>query len=452
MRERRYVVELTKPVAASSLPAAALHIAGRLGLEVPRVVTLLQGRVGPVTKPVLAPKADAIAAVFQEAGLDVAVYDASAAPDETHWDTEVRPPAAEPPAQTREAVEPEEAPAEDEPPVRFEEPEPPAPAGALPAEPSAGDYEFDPAPTLADLDRWDVDDPWGGQDPWRQSAYEPRSTEVEVDDVTVVAAPRPAPAEPREGSARAAVSRLVSEVGGDSHDAREVPLATRQVGEDLPLPPAPGAVKVRSGLWEAGRGEVGGRRPLRGVLLVALGVALVLLLALQLLYGARDGRTGPTYEDGLQAYRAGEFTVARRIWERSAEDGSVRSGYMLGYLAQHGLGRPWSFREAAERYRVAAEAGLADAQLALGELYLEGLGVEPDAGVGAEWVRRAAEAGQRQALQRYGELLLHGVGVAQDFDAALGSFASAAERGSERAADYLALADHLRSTAFLSGP
>ena len=78
MSERRYVVELTKPVPASRLPSASQEIARRLGLDVSRVVTLLKDRVGPVSKPVLAAKADAIAAVFLEAGVDVAIYDAAA--------------------------------------------------------------------------------------------------------------------------------------------------------------------------------------------------------------------------------------------------------------------------------------------------------------------------------------------------------------------------------------
>ncbi len=426
MSERRYVVELTKVVPASRLPAAAQEIARRLGLEVPRVVTLLQDRVGPVTKPVLAAKADAIATVFQEAGVDVAIYDASSLPYQTLWETEpTTPPSAGPTAaptpEPAAGASAEDAEAED------------APDAAAP-----GDREYGPVAPVPDLGRWEVDDPWSGLDPWRDAApFRPQS---EHDDaVTVVEV-----GEPGEAAVRAAAPAR-----GADDPSPDVPVAVRQVGDDASLPPVPGPVTVRSGVWEEALPRRD-RRPLRAFLLIALGVALALLLALQLAYRPAAAAV-PAYDAGLAAYRAGEFALARRHWERAASGGSPAAEFMLGYLAQHGLGRQWSYREAAERYRVAADAGLPEAQLALGELYLEGLGVEPDPRVGAEWVERAASAGHGPALHRLGELLFHGVGFEQDFDAALAAFAAAAARGSGAAADYLALAAHLRG-ANVSAP
>lgn len=512
LSERRYVVELTKPVPSSRLPAASQEIARRLGLEVARVVTLLKDRVGPVTKPVLATKADAIAAVFQEAGVDVAIYDAAVY--QTDWGSAPATPVPsdEParlvtPRPEPQADEPERAvPTRDEPerdePARVVTPRPEPQADEPPEPPPASRvHAYGPVTPVPELDAWDVDDPWGGLDPWRASGLGVGRTE-EADDVTVVevgdredrGGPRSVREEPRAAlvDGVSAPSRGPEPGGGSepaeapepdgatepdgaagtddatepdgrsgpeeapapdgpvgTDDARDLPMAVRQTVDELPLPPADRAVTVRPGVWDEGL-PPGGRRPLRAILLVALGVALALFVALQLAYGGR-GPAGASYEEGLAAYRTGDFAAARRTWERAAASGSERAEYMLGYLAQHGLGRPWSFREAAERYAAAAEAGLPEAQLALGEMYLGGLGVQPDAVVGAAWVERAAAAGYGPALYRLGELWFHGVGLAQDFDAALAAFGAAAERGSDRAADFMALAEHLRG-ANVSAP
>src|SRR5690606_7986294 len=48
----------------------------RLGMDRQRIRTLLAGRTGPVTRPVLADKADSIAEVFTAAGVTVMIIDA----------------------------------------------------------------------------------------------------------------------------------------------------------------------------------------------------------------------------------------------------------------------------------------------------------------------------------------------------------------------------------------
>ena len=386
MSERRYVVELTRPVPATELAAAAGQIARRLGLDVGRVVTLLKERVGPVTKPVLAAKADAIAQVFQDAGVDVAVYDADSSPDETTWPRE--------------------------------------PASVIPTAEEPKEYGYEaPPPLPPDIDRWDADDPWGGMDPWRDAAYEPVGAE-----------------EPSERDGRAGVGEEAVEAPeAEPADAAKGP---QQAGDQWPLPPTQTTSVVRPAVWQSVDTRPTGRGSLRVFLLAALAVAVILLLVLQLVYRGRDAPAA-TYQDGLAAYRVGDFDAARRAWLGAAEGGSVEAEFMLGHMAQHGLGRPWSFREAAERYAVAAEAGLPEAQLALGELYLEGLGVQRDREAGMAWLKRAAASGHAAALLRYGEAALHGDGGgARDFAVALHAFESAAAAGSSRAADYLDFAAH----------
>ncbi len=413
--ERRYVVELTKPVTGTDLTSAAGQIARRLGIDVGRVVTLLKGRVGPVTKPVLAEKADAIAQIFQDAGVDVAVYDADASPDQTVWPREHE--VALPVDRSVDAGE-----------------DAGVPGDAPDVVPSEYGYEAHAPPLPPDLDRWDADDPWAGMDPWRDAAYEP----MELEPVTRPEAP---------GSTRRGVDEGAPATQPGGEEAAE----DRRSGAQWPLPPTKSTSVVRPGVWEPAPAQAAGRGALRGLLLVALAIAVVLFFALQLVYRDR-GATAPTYEDGLAAYRVGDFDAARRSWVGAADAGSVESEFMLGHLAQNGLGRPWSFREAAERYAVAAEAGLPEAQMALGELYIEGLGVQPDPEAGMAWLRRAAGSGHGPALLRYGEAALHGEAGERDFDAAISAFEAAAAAGSAKAADYLAFVRHFAETSGMMVP
>ncbi len=73
MDEQRYVVEITRPVPPEKVEQVSQRIAARLNVPQERIFTLLDGRVGEVTKPVLSDKADAIAEVFAEAGVRVIV-------------------------------------------------------------------------------------------------------------------------------------------------------------------------------------------------------------------------------------------------------------------------------------------------------------------------------------------------------------------------------------------
>jgi len=71
--ENRFVVEVRKPVPGERVGDVAATIAGRFGMDPSRLRKLLDGRVGPVTKPVLQEKANLIAGAFAEAGVAVSV-------------------------------------------------------------------------------------------------------------------------------------------------------------------------------------------------------------------------------------------------------------------------------------------------------------------------------------------------------------------------------------------
>lgn len=76
--DKRFVVEVREPVPGDVVAVVATTIAGRFGMDPARLRKLLDGRTGPVTKPVLREKANLIASAFAEAGVAVSVRDADA--------------------------------------------------------------------------------------------------------------------------------------------------------------------------------------------------------------------------------------------------------------------------------------------------------------------------------------------------------------------------------------
>ena len=134
----------------------------------------------------------------------------------------------------------------------------------------------------------------------------------------------------------------------------------------------------------------------RGVLLALLAIAVAGLVFAQWWVASRAGAAADA-STGFHAYRDGDFAAARRYWGRLAAAGDPTAQFMLGYMAEAGLGAPWSARAAAAWYRAAATAGHAEAAWRLGGLYEAGLGVAPDDGEARRWFRAAADLGHGEA-------------------------------------------------------
>lgn len=199
-------------------------------------------------------------------------------------------------------------------------------------------------------------------------------------------------------------------------------------------------------------------------------IRLVVALALATLL-ALPARAG--LEEGLAAYRDGDFGAAFRELEPLAQRGEPEAQHMLGRMYRDGegvlrdyrLAEAW-YRRAAEQgkaesqnalaklyedraagdkddakavlwYRKAAEQGLAEAQYNLGLAYAEGRGVDEDAAEAARWWRMAAEQGLVEAQNRMGRAHYAGRGVPEDRAAAVSWWRKAAEQGSAEAQDSL---------------
>lgn len=141
---------------------------------------------------------------------------------------------------------------------------------------------------------------------------------------------------------------------------------------------------------------------------------LVAATAFALLTAQAGYASAGSLEDGLEAYRSGDFVKAVELWRPLAEKGDATAAYQLGTLYAEGKGVVQSDKEAFEWFTKAANAGNASAQYNLAASYAEGLGVTRDDALAAKWFRRAADQGMAYAQLNLGILYANGRGVPQD--------------------------------------
>jgi TPR repeat protein len=156
-------------------------------------------------------------------------------------------------------------------------------------------------------------------------------------------------------------------------------------------------------------------------LLVAFAVVIFLL-------GDAAAFAGP-YEDGIAAFRRGDFGTAAQIWKPLADKGMAEAQNDLGSLYVHGAGVKRDDAEAVRLYRAAAEQGLAEAQSNLGMQYEIGAGVAQDLTAALMWYRRGAEQGNADAQFNLAGMYYRGKGVSQDFALAYMWVSLAAAKG-----------------------
>jgi len=114
---------------------------------------------------------------------------------------------------------------------------------------------------------------------------------------------------------------------------------------------------------------------------------------------------GGEFEDGVAAYKAGEYGIALDFWRPLAKQGHVWAQFNLGIMFESGHGVYENHPEAANWYRKAAEQGYAKAQLKLGIFYALGQGVLEDIVSALMWIDVAASQGSLEA-QEARELLV----------------------------------------------
>ncbi len=128
--------------------------------------------------------------------------------------------------------------------------------------------------------------------------------------------------------------------------------------------------------------------------LVCQNVLVVVFLAIFISSAAAS-----SFDTASQAYSAGDFKKAAKIFSSLAGSGDSSAQFYLGDMYRNGKGVPQDNNEAAKWYRLAAEQGLAVAQYQLGYMYAEGKGVSQSYEDAYAWWIVAAMNGADDALK-----------------------------------------------------
>ena len=147
------------------------------------------------------------------------------------------------------------------------------------------------------------------------------------------------------------------------------------------------------------------------------------------------------YEAGKQAYLAGDYSEALRIWQPLADAGNQFAQFSLGSLYFEGAGAEKDYEASAKWFRLAAEQGYAPAEFNFGNAYKHGNGVEQDDAKAAEWWRKAAEQDFAPAQFNLGTQYYFGRGVPKDEEIAIRWYRRAAENGHVQAQRLFSMTD-----------
>ena len=157
-----------------------------------------------------------------------------------------------------------------------------------------------------------------------------------------------------------------------------------------------------------------------------LGLAVVTVLSL-----AFTPLAAQDWNDGIDAYEAGDFTKALQDWLPLAENGHVRAQAMIGIMFSLGQGVSVDETEAFRWYLKAANNGNSTAQAKVGFRYLNGIGIETDYSEAWKWSRLAAWQGEVESFTTLGVMYQFGKGSIQDYKLAHMWYNLASAKGNE---------------------
>ena len=144
---------------------------------------------------------------------------------------------------------------------------------------------------------------------------------------------------------------------------------------------------------------------------------------------SRDTLRSEAYLKGLEAYKAGSYDKAFKLWKAAANDGDALAQCNLGACYYSGKGVKQDYNKALKWFRKSAAQGNDMAQCNIGNCYHNGHGVRQDVGEAARWYILAAEQGHAMALTNLGICYKIGKGVAADSVKAFNCLYRAAEKG-----------------------
>ncbi len=139
------------------------------------------------------------------------------------------------------------------------------------------------------------------------------------------------------------------------------------------------------------------------------------------------------FDDGLEAYRKGNYAKAIELLRPLAAKGNGSAQFYLGNMYSDGNGVTQDYKEAIKWYRLGAEQGNATAQANLGFMYHKGKGITQNHQEAVKWFRLAAEQGEAKAQYSLSAMYINGKGAIQDYVRAQMWMNLAASKGAKKA-------------------
>ena len=121
-------------------------------------------------------------------------------------------------------------------------------------------------------------------------------------------------------------------------------------------------------------------------ILVSLGLALTISF-------------GTTLDEGVVAYKKGDYKAGLVIFEDLASKNDAIAQYYLGKMYANGFGVKKDYLKAKEWYEKAAAQGNAKAQYSLGNMYKYGRGVEKDSKKAKKLFKEACDGGHQDSCK-----------------------------------------------------
>ncbi len=134
-------------------------------------------------------------------------------------------------------------------------------------------------------------------------------------------------------------------------------------------------------------------------------------------------------EDGFQAFTAGNYEQALRLWLPIAEKDNADAQYNLGILYQKGLGVEKNLKAAFIWYKRSAANGNTDAMYNLGIMYDKGKVIYRSAKDATKWWKKAAELGNAEAQFNIAVEYFYGRTLGKDIPKALMWWKKSARQG-----------------------
>ncbi len=150
------------------------------------------------------------------------------------------------------------------------------------------------------------------------------------------------------------------------------------------------------------------------------------------------GAQAGALNDGLRAFKAGNYQQAMAYWKPLAEKNNPDALYNIGLLYMKGLGVKQDYRAAKHWFKQAAKYGSVDAAYNLGVMYKKRRFGYPSSKDALYWWRQAAERGHPESQFNLGVMLAYGNGTKKDINAALNLWQKAARQGNANAIQTLA--------------